>query len=210
MGDSVDNVPGIFGIGPKTASKLIAEHGSLTAALDAAPDMKPSKIEGAPDRRPGRCRTQQGAGDTERRLYPAPADRGDEAWPRTARTRSPRFLEKHGFTSLLKPARRGQWQPGPQDRPEPAQGRQGGRERGGRRQRQIASRYPKCPAIDHAAYETVQTMAQLEAWIARARAAQTVAVDTETTSLDAMRADLVGVSLALGGNDACYIPLGAS
>ncbi|KPQ30781.1 MAG: DNA polymerase I, partial [Porphyrobacter sp. HL-46] len=45
MGDSVDNVPGIFGIGPKTASKLIAEHGSLTAALDAAPDMKPSKLK---------------------------------------------------------------------------------------------------------------------------------------------------------------------
>ncbi|HCH95751.1 MAG TPA: hypothetical protein DFK13_13070, partial [Erythrobacter sp.] len=36
MGDSVDNIPGIFGVGPKTASKLIAEHGGLTAALDAA------------------------------------------------------------------------------------------------------------------------------------------------------------------------------
>ena len=39
MGDSVDNVPGIYGIGPKTASRLIVEHGSLTAALDAAPAM---------------------------------------------------------------------------------------------------------------------------------------------------------------------------
>ena len=45
MGDSVDNVPGIYGIGPKTASKLIAEHGSLTAALDSAPDMKKSKLK---------------------------------------------------------------------------------------------------------------------------------------------------------------------
>ncbi|MBA3864492.1 MAG: DNA polymerase I, partial [Erythrobacter sp.] len=42
MGDTADNVPGIFGVGPKTASKLIAEHGSLTAALDAAHGMKPS------------------------------------------------------------------------------------------------------------------------------------------------------------------------
>jgi DNA polymerase-1 len=44
MGDSVDNVPGIRGIGPKTATKLIQEHGSLEAALAAAPTMKPSKL----------------------------------------------------------------------------------------------------------------------------------------------------------------------
>ena len=45
MGDSVDNIPGIFGVGPKTASKLIAEHGGLTAALDAADGMKKSKLK---------------------------------------------------------------------------------------------------------------------------------------------------------------------
>src|SRR3546814_3856113 len=45
MGDSADNVPGIYGIGPKTASKLIADHGSLAAALDSAAEMKPSKLK---------------------------------------------------------------------------------------------------------------------------------------------------------------------
>ena len=45
MGDSVDNIPGIFGVGPKTATKLIQDHGSLTAALDAAPEMKKSKLK---------------------------------------------------------------------------------------------------------------------------------------------------------------------
>ena len=45
MGDSVDNIPGIYGVGPKTATKLIQDHGSLTAALDAAPDMKKSKLK---------------------------------------------------------------------------------------------------------------------------------------------------------------------
>ena len=45
MGDSADNIPGIFGVGPKTASKLIAEHGNLTAALDSAGDMKKSKLK---------------------------------------------------------------------------------------------------------------------------------------------------------------------
>ena len=44
-------------------------------------------------------------------------------------------------------------------------------------------------------------------WIARAFAARLVAIDTETSSLDAMRAELAGISLALGPNDACYIPL---
>jgi DNA polymerase-1 len=63
------------------------------------------------------------------------------------------------------------------------------------------------PRIDHAAYQTVQTAEALAEWVERARAAQVVAVDTETTSLDAIRAGLVGVSLALGPNDACYIPL---
>ena len=45
MGDSVDNIPGIYGVGPKTASKLIAEHGSLAAALDSAEGMKTSKLK---------------------------------------------------------------------------------------------------------------------------------------------------------------------
>src|SRR5690606_36137621 len=44
MGDSVDNIPGIYGIGPKTASKLIQDYGSLRGALDAAPSMKPGKL----------------------------------------------------------------------------------------------------------------------------------------------------------------------
>ncbi|MBC7491564.1 MAG: DNA polymerase I, partial [Novosphingobium sp.] len=57
-------------------------------------------------------------------------------------------------------------------------------------------------------YACVQTVEALEAWIARAFAARVVAVDTETSALDATQADLVGVSLALGPNDACYIPLG--
>src|SRR5690606_38471339 len=51
-------------------------------------------------------------------------------------------------------------------------------------------------------------MERLEHWIARAFAARAVAIDTETTDIDAMRAELTGLSMALGPNDACYIPLG--
>ena len=58
------------------------------------------------------------------------------------------------------------------------------------------------PALDRDAYECVQTREALERWIERAFAARVVAVDTETSALDAMQADLVGVSLAVGPNEA--------
>ena len=67
---------------------------------------------------------------------------------------------------------------------------------------------PDYPAVDRSSYECVQTLSRLEEWIQRAHAARLVAVDTETSSLDCMLCDLVGISLALGPNDACYIPLG--
>jgi DNA polymerase-1 len=63
-------------------------------------------------------------------------------------------------------------------------------------------------AIDHSAYVTVTAAKDLDSWISRARAAGTVCVDTETTSLDAMVAGLCGVSLAVAPGEACYIPCG--
>ncbi len=68
MGDSADNIPGIRGIGPKTATKLIQDHGNLDAVLAAAPDMKPSKIAGKPDRTGRNGAAEPGAGDLEGRL----------------------------------------------------------------------------------------------------------------------------------------------
>ncbi len=65
----------------------------------------------------------------------------------------------------------------------------------------------KSTKVDRSKYETVRDLKRLEAWVAKARDAGLVAVDTETTSLDPMRAELVGVSLALSPNEACYIPL---
>jgi DNA polymerase-1 len=206
MGDSVDNVPGIFGIGPKTASKLIAEHGSLTAALDAAPGMKTSKL---------RDRLIEGRGDAElSKVLVTLKEDCDLPQPLEEMKLGPvppeplaAFLTEHGFTSLLRrldsgagsPARTTDLNP-----PKPTTAGANGNGSGAGNRQPL----PEFPAVDHAAYETVQTRERLEAWITRARAAQMVAVDTETTSLDAIRAELVGVSLALGPNDACYIPLG--
>jgi DNA polymerase-1 len=68
----------------------------------------------------------------------------------------------------------------------------------------------KAIPFDHKKYETVTTAKQLDAWIARAREQGYVAVDTETTSLDALQAELCGVSLSVVPGAACYIPLGHS
>ena len=114
------------------------------------------------------------------------------------------FLEKHGFTSLLKRLEAGTGSPTRANDLNPAKQDTKGAEAGSDGNRQPL---PVMPEVDRSAYECVQTMDRLKHWIERARAARLVAVDTETSSLDCMQCDLVGISLALGPNDACYIPL---
>lgn len=202
MGDSVDNVPGIYGVGPKTASKLIAEHGSLTAALDAAPAMKKSKlqerlVEGRAMAELSRVLVQL----KEDCPLPQPLDE----FRITSIPPEPlaEFLGKHGFTSLLKRLGIGSGSPGGTTELDPAKPQTAGAPAsdGGNRQP-----LPEMPALDRSAYECVQSTERLEHWIGRAFAARKVAIDTETSALDAMVADLTGISLALGPNDACYIP----
>jgi len=204
MGDSVDNIPGIFGIGPKTATKLIQEHGSLTAALDAAEDMKKSKLK-------ERLLEHRKDAEMSRELVEL---KQDAALPEPLEEfrldgvpKEPlaEFLERHGFSSLLRrldagtgsPTRTTDLKPAKQETASEAHAPEGNRQE-----------MPEWPDIDRDAYECVQTLDKLEEWIARAQAARIVAVDTETNSLDAISAELVGVSLSIGPNDACYIPLG--
>src|SRR6185503_20250852 len=101
MGDSVDNVPGIFGIGPKTASNLINEYGNLTAALDAAPSMKPGKlrdrlIEGREMAELSRVLVQL------KEDCPLPMPLDDFKLDTVPKEPLAAFLAEHGFTSLLK------------------------------------------------------------------------------------------------------------
>ncbi|MCW1402011.1 DNA polymerase I [Novosphingobium sp. MW5] len=204
MGDSVDNVPGIRGIGPKTATKLIQEHGSLEAALAAAPDMKAGKlreslIEQAEMARLSRVLVQL----KEDCPLPMPLDEfklGEIPPDPLAQ-----FLTEHGFHSLLKRLGEGRGSPERRTDLNPAKPVTAASAPAPEGNRQSL---PPMPAIDRSAYECVQTRERLEHWIERAMAARLVAFDTETSSLDSMKADLVGISLALGPNDACYIPLG--
>jgi DNA polymerase-1 len=204
MGDSVDNVPGIRGIGPKTATKLIQEHGSLEGALAAAPTMKPGKlreslIEQADMARLSRVLVQL----KEDCALPIPL----EDFALTAIPPEPlaAFLTEHGFTSLLRRLDSGTGSPGPNTQLHPSKPTNAAAAPAPSGMRQPL---PEMPAVDLDAYECVQTVESLQRWIDKAFAARLVAVDTETSMLDAMRADLAGISLGIGPNEACYIPLG--
>ena len=204
MGDSVDNVPGIYGIGPKTASKLIQDYGSLTGALDAAPEMKAGKlrdrlIEGREMAELSRVLVQL----KEDCDLPIPLDdmKLDGVPPEPLAA----FLSEHGFTSLLKRLDGGKGSPERATQLNPAKPQNAGAPAAPEGNRQPL---PEMPPVDRSAYECVTSMERLSHWIERAYAARLVAIDTETSSLDAMKAELAGISLALGPNDACYIPLG--
>ncbi len=204
MGDSADNIPGIRGIGPKTATKLIQEHGNLEGALAAAPTMKPGKLRDSLIEQVDMARLSRVLVQLKE---DCPLPMTLEAFKLGAIPPEPltAFLAEHGFTSLLKRLGAGAGSPErkTQLHPEKPVTTGAGPAAGASRQP-----LPDMPAIDYAAYECVQTMEALNRWIARALAARTVAFDTETSALDAMRADLVGISLATGANQACYIPLG--
>ncbi|MFM5916397.1 MAG: DNA polymerase I [Novosphingobium sp.] len=206
MGDAVDNVPGIRGIGPKTATKLIQEHGSLEAALEAAPAMKPSKMQESLIEQAEMARLSRQLVALKEDC-PLPIAIEDFKLGAIPPDPLAEFLTRHGFTSLLKRLGDGRGSPDRRTDLQPAKavtaGVKAGPGAGGSRQP-----LPELPPIDRSNYECVQTAASLQAWVDRAFAARLVAVDTETTALDAMRADLAGVSLALGPGDACYIPLG--
>jgi DNA polymerase I len=204
MGDSVDNVPGIRGIGPKTATKLIQEHGDLESALAAAPAMKPSKLRESLIEQADMARLSRVLVDLKADCdLPVPLEdfRLTEIPPAPLAA----FLEKHGFTSLLRRLGAGAGSPERKVQLHPAKAATAGAAptEGAARQP-----LPDMPAIDHAAYECVTDLTALDRWIEAAFAARVIAFDTETSALDAIQADLVGISLATGPNRACYIPLG--
>ncbi|MGN6374982.1 MAG: DNA polymerase I, partial [Sphingomonas sp.] len=185
IGDSTDNVPGVPGIGPKRASELIKEFGSVEAVLAAAPDMKKSKmrdnlIEHAENARLSRELVTLACDVPLQHPLEELAMQGIPEAPLRA------FLEHHGFKSLL--LRLGQVADAPT--PQPA-----------------SVPEPDEPPCDLDSYETVVEVDALDRWIAQARHQGFIAIDTETTGKDATCADLVGVSLALAPNRACYVPI---
>ncbi len=205
-GDSSDNVPGVPGIGVKTAAQLINEYGDLDTLLARAGEIKQPKrreslLEYAYLARISRqlVRLRDDAPtsvsvDAMALKHPNPDELLGFLSVMEFNTLMRRMAAEMGVTAPL--ANTTQNSP-PARAVEPVlRGRPGATLSG------LDAR------IDIRSYETVTTFAALERWIALADKAGMVTVDTETTSLDAMRAELVGVSLSVVAGSACYIPLG--
>ncbi|GAA0553146.1 DNA polymerase-1 [Rhizomicrobium palustre] len=212
-GDSVDNVPGVPGIGIKTAAELINTYGDLETLLTRAGEIK----------QPKRRETLQVNAENARvsyRLVRLEDHATITEQPDSFAVREPvaselvAFLTAMEFASLTKRAI-AHYGISDADAVVAEVGL------AAESNKQVAAAEAvKCEVgvvahrdailapVDHSKYETVTNPERLDWWISRARAQGYVAVDTETTSLDAMQAGLCGVSLAIAPNEACYIPCG--
>src|SRR5580658_7636501 len=188
IGDSTDNVPGVPGIGPKGAAQLIGEFGNLESVLAAAPAMKPSKRRDALIEHADKARISRELVTLRTDMpLPLPLDALVVKQPDAAVLTA--WLGAQGFRSTISRLGLGSGAP-VADAPKPVE-------------------VPRVAAADvpFGGYEAVTTADALRVWADGARAAGCFALDTETDGLDAMRAGLVGLSLATAEGHACYVPL---
>ena len=192
-GDSVDNVPGAPGIGIKTAAQLINEYGDLDTLLARAEEIK------QPKRRQTLMEKQKQILISRRLVQldcnmELPFDFADlevrDPDPEPLleflnlmefRTLTRRIADRFGLDAPALPDVAPVAEAGPET--------------------------PETPSFAEARYDTVSDLATLQDWVARATDAGHVAIDTETTGLNEMTADLVGVSLCIEAGHACYVPL---
>jgi DNA polymerase I len=237
IGDSSDNVPGVPGIGVKTAAQLIGEYGDLETLLKRAKEIKQDK------RRQSLIDNAEIARISKRlvtldRNVPLDVPVDELAVHEPDYKHLIAFLKAMEFNTITRrvaekaeidasqidadaklvsgahakaaaPAATGQLDFGTP--PPPTRKAGASVEKGALTPISLAAaRAEKArnTKIDRSKYECVRTLDRLKAWIARAHELGVVAVDTETTSLDPMTAHLCGFSLALAPNEACYVPIG--
>jgi DNA polymerase I len=215
MGDTVDNVPGVEKVGPKTAAKWIAEYGSLQGVIDAAPTMKGAVGE--------HLRKALDWLPMGQKLVTVVLDCDLSGhvpnWPSldaldlksVDQAALLAFYERFGFKSWKKEleAALGAVPAAPVI---PAGGKASANiDMFGEVEVPTATAVlTDLPAAEHklpTRYETILTLDQLDAWIVKIEASPLTALDTETDSLDAMLAQLVGISLSTHIGEAAYIPL---
>jgi DNA polymerase-1 len=255
-GDSVDNVPGVPGIGVKTAAQLIVEYGDLETLLARAGEIKQPKRREALLANAEKARiSRQLVLLDDHVALDVPLDELAVHEPDARKLIA--FLKAMEFSTLTRRvAEYSQIDPadveadvanksGGASSPSPlaGEGRGGGsqqrsdsalppsptlpREGGGNAQNAGRGRDGKLGAeltpqalaatraeaarkipVDRSSYKIVRTRGELNQWIARIHDLGHVAVEAKASSIDPMQADLVGLALALGPNDACYVPLG--
>lgn len=195
IGDSVDNVPGVPSIGPKTAAELIGQFGTVEGVLANLEQIKQPKRREVLTLHADNARLSRQLVELK---YDVPLPTPVESFDMVPldNTAFYAFLEQQNFTSLMKKYGTASAQvpfaPATNNPHIPP----------------VREESPAPVAMVQTQYETVCDEAALARWVSEAQRAGFVTVDTETTSLDAVEAELVGMSLATAPGKACYIPLG--
>lgn len=199
VGDTVDNVPGVPKVGPKTAAKWLMEFGSLDELVRRASEVKGAageNLRGALEWLPkGRqLLTIKTDCDLSDFVGGLPSLDGLVIEAEATGTLKD-FYEKYGFKSLAKATA-------------DAEAGAGGAAQGGSAPGLFDEpAKPTLPPDPNRKYETIFTLEALDEWIAKLQVAELAALDTETTSLDEMVAEIVGISFSVKPNEAAYVPL---
>jgi len=201
IGDPVDNVPGVPGIGPKTAAELILQFGTLENLLANLDAIKQPKRRESLEMHADNARLSRILVELKRDV-PLPVPLAELITKPLDRAVLIDFLTAQNFNSLARKIGAGSAGESvaatfPAAKP-------------------AAGRFSAAPGAEKAVhapliettYETIADEADLQRWIMQAMQAGYVAVDTETTSLHAIDAELVGISLSIGAGRGAYIPVG--
>jgi len=185
VGDSVDNVPGVPGIGVKTAAELIGTYGDLDTLLARAEEIKQPKRRETLVQHADQARLSRDLVRLKKDV-PVPADLGAFRRKEPDADALLAFLRENQFRSLI-------------TRVEAKLGR------AGPERQDLPPQRPAAPRPD--SYVLVDEESALEEWVRRAATQGTVAVAVKLDRPHAMRGELIGLSLALADGDACYVPL---
>ena len=194
-GDSIDNVPGVDKCGPKTAAKWIAEYGSLDGVITAAPSMGGKIGEN--------LRAALAHLPLSKQLVTIKTDVALEVGPTDLGLRDRdvdalrRLYRRYEFNAALKEL----------DRDAATDAAPGLAVRSALAVTPAEAAPADGGQAEPGSYEKVVERAQFDAWLDKLRAAALFAIDTETTSLDPMRAEIVGISFAVEPGSAAYVPL---
>ena len=235
-GDSTDNVPGAPGIGIKTAAQLINEYGDLDALLARAGEIKqPKRRETLTDPETVKLIKISKTLVTLVRDVETEVPLDELGMPKLEGEKLIAFLKAMEFTTITRRVgemcgldanaiepdplfigpggwrgRNGEAKEAPPAPPPAATAKAEMAAADAAPQALAAQRAAtaRTETLDVSTYKTVTSAEELSRWIARGHETGVVAFDTETSSLDPIQADLVGVSLAVAPGEACYIPIG--
>jgi len=172
IGDTSDNIPGVHGVGPKTAAKWLGEYGSLDELVKHAGDIKGKAGEN--------LRAGLATLPLSRELATIKCDVNLEVAPLDLARQPP---DDDSLRALFQRLEFKTWLA------------------------ELGGAQPAATPTAPVGYETISTEAQLDAWIAHLEKAGLFAVDTETTDLEVMNAEIVGLSFSTRAGEAAYLPV---